>query len=201
MLRKQSLVWGGAIALTALVTILAVAKAPNKGDLMPQPSNPTSVISQLPSTKSFSTQVHTGASATATLTPACTPSWNVISSPNIGQGNNILQGITAITSDDIWAVGYYLTINSVKQTLTEHWDGSSWHIIPSPNNGSGHNYLQSVSALSSNDVWAAGSSINGSAVQQTLILHWNGSQWVLISSPNVGASHNVLNSITSEPPA
>ena len=55
--------------------------------------------------------------------------------------------------------------------LTIHWDGSSWTIVPSASSGT----LNGVAAVASNDVWAVGSIVVGS--DQTLIEHWNGSQW------------------------
>jgi len=84
-----------------------------------------------------------------------------------------------IDANDIWAVGYTLTGNY--QTLTEHWDGSQWSIVPSPNVGDYGNQLSGVTALASNDVWAVGSSNNST---NTLMLHWDGSRWGVVSSPN-----------------
>jgi hypothetical protein len=44
----------------------------------------------------------------------------------------------------------------VSHTLIEHWNGSAWTIVPSPNVGSGNNSLAAVAARSANDVWAVG---------------------------------------------
>ena len=82
-----------------------------------------------------------------------------------------------INVNDIWAVGY-----ADYQTLTEHWDGFQWSIVPSPNVGYGPQ-LSGVTALASNDVWAVGSSNNYTT---TLVLHWDGSSWSVVSSPNSG---------------
>ena len=40
-------------------------------------------------------------------------------------------------------------------TLTEHWNGTAWSVVASPNAGT-INSLQSVAAVSANDVWAVG---------------------------------------------
>ena len=53
----------------------------------------------------------TGADAAA-LAQNC-GQWSVISSPNAGTGDNILDGVTAISPNDVWAVG-----TSASATLT-----------------------------------------------------------------------------------
>jgi hypothetical protein len=41
-------------------------------------------------------------------------------------------------------------------TLTEHWDGSKWTRVDSPNIPSA-DHLMGISAISSSDVWTVGS--------------------------------------------
>src|SRR5690242_16534021 len=71
-------------------------------------------------------------------------SWSTISSPNPGVGNESLYGIAAVSANDVWAVGNTQN-NGVgnPQTLIEHWDGTSWSVVPSPNPGS-NNILYAV---------------------------------------------------------
>lgn len=120
--------------------------------------------------------------------------WSIISSPNIGTGDNYLTGVAAVSTSDVWAVGHYFN-DGFFHTLIEHWNGSSWSVVTSPTIGSGQ-HLQSVTALSKNNVWAVGYYYNGS-FQQTLILHWNGAQWSIVSSPNVGAGDSYLSGVTA----
>lgn len=55
---------------------------------------------------------------------------NVVSSPNVpGSGENNLLGVTAVSAKNIWAVGYYI---GTPKTLIEHWNGTSWIVVPSP---------------------------------------------------------------------
>lgn len=88
--------------------------------------------------------------------------WKVISSPNIGPFDNALNGATAITSNNIWAVGYYISQKTGNRlTLIEHWNGTQWSIIHSPNAGKQANqhddYLNSVSVIpGTTHVWAVG---------------------------------------------
>src|SRR5262249_13529523 len=69
-------------------------------------------------------------------------------------------GIAAVSANDIWAVGRNDT-----ETLTEHWDGTSWKIVNSPNPGNLSNALSGVTALSDGTVAAVGG--QGSATTGT----------------------------------
>jgi S-layer homology domain len=122
--------------------------------------------------------------------------WSIIPSPNFGPGDdNILRGVTAISGSDIWAVGTYYN-PTVGQTLVEHWDGSAWSIISSPNLGSGDNLLLAVAAVSPSDVWSVGEYYAASgAPTQTLVEHWDGSAWTVVPSPNFGSSYNHLGGV------
>jgi len=115
-------------------------------------------------------------------------SWQVVSSPNLGSGDNKLNGVTAASANNIWAVGNFYNTNSrTYQTLTEHWNGSSWSIVTSRNvAGSVSNILKGVASLSASNVWAIGQYTNASQSTQTLIEHWNGTKWSLV--PNAGLS-------------
>src|SRR5207253_591293 len=74
-------------------------------------------------------------------------------------------------------------------TLTEHWDGTSWLIVPSAmTNGTLYDELRAVTCASSSDCWAVGFYYNGSD-DQTLIEHWDGISWSIVSSPNDGTTH------------
>src|SRR5215469_6280943 len=72
----------------------------------------------------------------ASLNPSCTQSF--VPSPNAGSGANALFGVSAIASNDVWAVGEFSSV-SAGQTLVEHWNGVSWSVVASPNVGSGSN--------------------------------------------------------------
>lgn len=99
--------------------------------------------------------------------------------------------VSAVAKDDVWAVGY-----AGNATLTVHWDGFAWSVVPSPSVGVASNRLNAVDALSADDVWAVGSYFNG-AVYQTLTEHWNGSAWSVVASPDVGPGDNQLSGVTA----
>jgi hypothetical protein len=97
-------------------------------------------------------------------------SWSIVPSPNPNEKipihGNRLNGIAAISANDIWAVG-----TNEHSTLTEHWDGMSWRVVNSPNPGSVGNGLAGVTALSDGTVTAVGSQENSSFVFTPLILY------------------------------
>src|SRR5262249_48380750 len=94
--------------------------------------------------------------------------------------NNVLTGVTVIADDDAWAVGYAYTVNQF-ETLTLHWDGVRWTIVPSPSPTS-QSLLLGVSASATNDVWAVGFAVDPASI---LIEHWDGSQWAVVSGPDL----------------
>jgi len=117
----------------------------------------------------------------------CTPNFLITPTPN-GPLSNRLQAIAAFDVNDVWAVGFTNHINfqtSNDQTLTEHWDGSSWTIVPSPNQGL-FNQLSGVGGIATNDLWAVGAFTEEESFHpwRTLTLHWDGAQWSVVPSPS-----------------
>lgn len=108
--------------------------------------------------------------------------WNLVSSPNPDTGRNLLRGIWANSSNDVWAVGEYGLIPS--KTLIEHWNGTNWTIINSPNPGLQTNVLHAVQGLSANNVYAVGYE-SDFGTPQMIALHWDGSSWTQQATPTV----------------
>jgi len=106
-------------------------------------------------------------------------SWSVVPSPNPST-YNYLNGVTAISANDAWAVGYY-DGTGVDGNLTEHWNGTSWTIVPSPSLPI-FDTLTSVSAVSSNDVWAVGE-YDGNRGETPHAIHWDGTSWSTVTMP------------------
>ena len=112
--------------------------------------------------------------------------WCRVASPNVGALANGLNGVTAISPADAWAVGSYFSAKGGTSTLIEHWNGTTWSRVPSPNPSGKrlYNYLAAVAARSSSSVWAVGNYAAGTGGQDALILHWNGTAWKQVKSPN-----------------
>lgn len=112
--------------------------------------------------------------------------WTVLASPNPGgRYVNALTAVTAISADDVWAVGYFLHKSPqlpLRQgkTLTLHWDGTSWTHIPSGNlEPYQWNRLSAISADSSDDVWAVGFHWDHGGFVFPVAIHWNGTAWTM----------------------
>ena len=91
-----------------------------------------------------------------------------------------LNAVSASPSGDVWAVGDYtqLLMPHKVRSLVEHWTGSAWEVVESPNHDQPwYNELSAVRAFGPNDVWASGWSD-----YQPLVMRWNGSQWAFDGS-------------------
>jgi hypothetical protein len=127
--------------------------------------------------------------------------WSVVPSPNprAVPGRRpyaILRTVTAISATDVWAAGYSGAGVPVttSRTLTEHWDGRHWTIVPSPNvrsaDGVTNNILFSISGDRTDDIWTVGSwgrvpGGYGGGGDHALALHWDGRSWSRIATPAV----------------
>jgi hypothetical protein len=89
-------------------------------------------------------------------------------------GDITLTGAFALAGNDAWAVGFYHDPTYTERTLTLHWDGIRWSVIPSPNIAGAFNNLFGVTALTPQNIWAVGRAITQNGDYQTLILHWDG---------------------------
>jgi hypothetical protein len=99
---------------------------------------------------------------------------SIVSSPNPNPAptkDTALYGIAAISANDIWAVGAgnFSTISGTA-TLIEHWDGTTWTIIISPDPGNASNALFGVAALSDGTVVAVGEQQNSGFDPTALIV-------------------------------
>jgi len=137
-------------------------------------------------------------------TGAAVPVWGTVDSPNQGDRQNVLLDVKALSPTDVWVVGEWNPgvppTETGRRTLTEHWDGSTFSIVPSPNAdwpGVDKSTLEGVSGVSSRDVWAVGYAQDfGSLRSTTLTARWDGAAWRLVPSPNP-AGDSLPNGLTS----
>jgi hypothetical protein len=140
-------------------------------------------------------------------------SWSKVASPNPGGtsffGISYLNGVSADSATDAWAVGYYFNPTTfASETLALHWNGTKWSEVASPNpggttNSSDFNMLNGVSADSATDAWAVGDYGNPTTgAGETLALHWNGTSWSKVASPNPegtsSSDYNILNGVSAD---
>jgi uncharacterized membrane protein YgdD (TMEM256/DUF423 family) len=114
-----------------------------------------------------------------------------------------LTGVTCVTASDCWASGSTTgSTGTADATLMQHWDGSTWSVVPSavPPVGTG-SILNGVSCLSAQQCWAVGSAGpfgggGGSQFQpSSFIEQWDGSAWSIDPTPSVTAI-SLLGSVT-----
>src|SRR5215472_13810096 len=132
--------------------------------------------------------------------------WARVPSPSPGKDLNSLDGVAATSATNAWAVGYYSQHSAPgtqtnTRTLIEHWNGTAWTQVPSPNpvGGSNHNFLTAVAATSATNAWAVGDYTQGRSAQ-TLILHWNGTAWTRVPSPNTHSFTSGLRGVAAISP-
>lgn len=83
-------------------------------------------------------------------------SWQVV--PPAKSMRGPLAGVAAISSRNVWTVGYSIW----------HWNGLSWRQFQ--DNGQ---YVEAIAAVSARDMWAVGGDDMGAG----FALHWDGSKW------------------------
>ena len=123
-----------------------------------------------------------------------------------------LTTVSASSASDVWAVGTYDPAFSSQSydNYSVHWNGSAWTEVPMPVVSSSDALLDyqinSIDAISPTNVWAAGESGDnvadfyasggGGTPAKTLIEHYNGTSWSIVSSPATGPAA-ALTSVTS----
>jgi len=129
--------------------------------------------------------------ARAVAAPAGCQNWTGAQSLNPGGLSNNFDSVAIESACDAWAVGVQAN-SGTTATLTEHWNGSAWNVVPSPAPGP-VSQLRSVRGTSPTDVWAVGEYFDDTMnMNKTLILHWDGHAWTQVTSPNPSSTDNEL---------
>lgn len=163
---------------------------------------------------------------TATRPPApC--AWKVVQTPDLGQDPSALDAADALGDGDVWAVGSVGGFAHEK-TLVEHFGGSSWSRVRSPNPrelSTDGNVLNAIDARTDGSAWSIADAPNPEGVEAdsltavtalsandvwavgraneatTLTMHFNGKRWRVVTSPNPGGDfHNGLAGIVALSP-
>jgi hypothetical protein len=124
--------------------------------------------------------------------------WRVVTGAVVGaKGSSaVLTGIAASSARSIWAVGSVNTVHGLVP-LIEHWNGSRWRRVPSPDPGgpAANDYLTGVAA-SRSGVWAVGTSAPGN-IYRTLVLGLVRGTWRQLRSPDPSGLGNWLGSVSA----
>jgi hypothetical protein len=107
--------------------------------------------------------------------------WAAVPTPSQGSVS-WLSGVAAVAPDDAWAVGTGVADGGGFDPIALHWDGSTWSLslVAVPPTGG---LFAAVAAAGPDDVWAVGNAgLNSTA--RTLVEHFNGTDWRIVSSPH-----------------
>jgi hypothetical protein len=102
-----------------------------------------------------------------------------------------LNGVDVASPCSAWAAGGSWN-GSIYQTLIERWNGSAWHVQPTPDPGGSaiSNLLAGIAGGSPSDAWAVGNYdvvVPGDLeYPRSFIVRWAGKAWVTAPSPQPG---------------
>lgn len=108
--------------------------------------------------------------------------WTAASLPSQVTGINF-NGVDGVAADDIWAVGKIRSCfypDCEVPAAAAHWNGSTWSFVQL----AGEN-INDVVTLAPDNAYIVGYyQVIGTLRYETTILHWDGSAWRTIASPN-----------------
>jgi hypothetical protein len=99
--------------------------------------------------------------------------WSVAKSANLSPSStDELDGVTCTSSSNCWAVGNAEGYDTPPSpALTEHWNGSTWSIVPSDQASTKDTYeLSSVTCTDSRDCWSVG--LTFGSTNSTGLVEW-----------------------------
>jgi hypothetical protein len=113
----------------------------------------------------------------------------VRAAPVPGYADTELLGVAATSSSNAWAVGEAENTAMRLRTVTEHWNGRTWTLVPSPSAGT-QSALSGVAAIHG-QAWAVGGSF--ARTSRPFVVHWTGRAWQRVATPR--ASNVELNGV------
>jgi hypothetical protein len=124
----------------------------------------------------------------------------MVSSPTFGRSDD-LNAVAAPDGAHAFAVGEFGVKRKAKP-LIEQFDGTAWSMARLGRAGPGYAIeLTGVAASSWRDAWAVGNRDLGD-VQETLMLHWNGTAWSKVPTQQVpGSVETVLSKVAVVSPS
>jgi hypothetical protein len=104
--------------------------------------------------------------------------------------SNALTGISCVSASECVAVGHSIITGGRYQGFAMHWDGTSWTVDAVPPREDAETFyvpsdlLYDVSCVAPSDCWAVGAHWSG-LVYRTLAMHWDGTRWTPLMTPNI----------------
>lgn len=122
--------------------------------------------------------------------------WRIERTPKVASGSS-LQAVSAVPgTKGVWVGGYSLDSSGHANALIERHAGGGWQVEPVPTPGESSKIL-GITAASKSDAWAVGYEQDPTTnYWRTFTLHWNGTAWSQVSSPNSGSLGNALYAVS-----
>jgi hypothetical protein len=96
-----------------------------------------------------------------------------------------LNGVSCATASDCWVAGEVLS-TSVTTPILEHWNGTKWSKVATPNPAGTDNFLLDVSCVSTKHCYAVGGyGSNTLNEPKPLLEEWNGNAWAIAKAPPI----------------
>lgn len=132
--------------------------------------------------------------------------WTIMKSPHLG-GQVFLEGVACANTTACVAVGSVSPRHPpwIETTVSEHWDGHAWSIKTNPVPAVGTSaFLIGVSCPNATSCFAVGNydtDTSETGHSKTLIEHWDGHAWSIMTSPNrTGRSNSTLGGVSCPSP-
>ena len=126
--------------------------------------------------------------------------WKIMPSRSPGgAGGTYLNAVSCPTPTSCYAVGNYTTGASAGLSLVEHWNGSQWTIMPSPNPKRATSTTLAGVSCTGGTCWAVGSYTTKPVGEPffTVALQLQRGQWALVPTPNAnGTQSSALNAVS-----
>jgi hypothetical protein len=123
--------------------------------------------------------------------------WSLFPTPKFGKKDQAnVFAMTSSSANDVWAIGSLVNLGTgLVSPLFEHWNGTAWTATTGE---SSNDFLFGASADATNDAWAVGFNVSDSIT--TSAMHWDGTNWKRVATPNVGEGTNKLNAVLALAP-
>jgi hypothetical protein len=118
-------------------------------------------------------------------------SWKNVPSPKPGTSRYLL-GVSATSSTDVWAGGYYVAFDGRLHPLALHWGGVRWTLVHVPDGSPfGTNAFRAITAIAPGDAWGVGyQDVSGGFNIQPLAEHWDGTAWTPVEVPPIPTGYS-----------
>jgi hypothetical protein len=122
--------------------------------------------------------------------------WTVQRTQLLGTSDNSLGAVAGSSPRDVWAFGDFLpdaknSNQDATLTFAEHYNGSNWSVVRTPNTGVNFNSFYGGTA-SKGWAWAVGEYLNSQFRDRALLEVWHAGKWTIAHIPQPGSLRDML---------